>query len=128
MTYFISQESDQGFHVEPDLFVRKLQAYWPGASVRATSEPDDKYLYEWTLQTKAGELDGLLKKHYGSVALDGSLASAAAFAVWFQREIAGHDENLKFYDENYDPVVSLNNATSEDDIVCHMERKVSPGR
>ena len=121
MTFFISQESDQGFRVEPDVFVRTLQAQWPGASVRERSNPDDTYLYEWTLQTKGDELDGHLEKHHRSVALVGSLRSAASFAVWFQRELAGCDRNLKFYDENYDPVVALTNETTEDDIIRRME-------
>lgn len=111
MSYFISQPSDRGWRISPELLLPKLRQHWPDVAVKDVRDPERRYSYEWVISSGDGHLEGMLSKKETAVVLEGSPDAVAEFATWFEAEFSPPDRSLILYDESFERVIPLSGHT-----------------
>ena len=118
MSYFISQKTDQGWRISPDVLLPKLRQHWPGVMVKEIRDVERRYSHEWIITHPSGRLEGMLSRKQTAVVLEGPHEAIAAFVTWFEAELSPADHSLILYDESFARVVPLRGQTPIAEIVA----------
>lgn len=115
MKFFIIAEGD-GLPSASD-FAARLNARWPGASVKQISNPERIYVLEFSVAMADSRLEGLLHRTRGSITFEGApLREMSEFVQWCRSLVPSHLP-LLFCDESMNGEVKVTPAMTAAEIL-----------
>lgn len=90
------------WQIEPNAFIKELKQFWPGVQVDFITDPERRYVLEWTYRWADGSgIDGLLDRDLQRIVFSGGgagIEECAEFGLWLQK-LYPEAKNILFFDE-----------------------------